>query len=220
MNSSTTILSPAVPNCLSSISVFTPSFASSLVLQIRTPFPSARPSAFKTIGYFAVSRYSSAASAVSKVSYAAVGIWYFFIKSLENALDPSRIAAFFLGPKTRNPSASNASTIPPTNGSSMPITVKSICFSFANATSLSNSIAPMFTHSAIPLIPAFPGAQYILATLLLCAIFHAIACSRPPLPTIKTFICSSYMYACYIHQTSGFTFTLFPSTVTLPFAIA
>ena len=42
--------------------VLTPSFASSLVLQMRTPFPKARPSAFKTIGTGAVSRYLRAAS--------------------------------------------------------------------------------------------------------------------------------------------------------------
>ena len=31
---------------------------------------------------------------------------YFFIRSLENAFDPSRMAAFFLGPKVRMPAAS------------------------------------------------------------------------------------------------------------------
>ena len=43
-------------------------FASSNVWQIRTPFPSARPSAFSTIGIFAVSRYSSAFSGSVNVS--------------------------------------------------------------------------------------------------------------------------------------------------------
>ena len=68
MNSSTTMRSPAEPNCLSSIRVFTPSRASSRVLQISTPLPRARPSAFSTTGTGAVSRYLSAASGVSKVS--------------------------------------------------------------------------------------------------------------------------------------------------------
>ena len=49
-------------------------FASSSVWQISTPFPRASPSAFSTIGNFAVSRYSSAFSGSSKFSYAAVGI--------------------------------------------------------------------------------------------------------------------------------------------------
>ena len=159
MNSSITIWLPAEPNFLSSMISFTPAFASSKVLQIRTPLPSASPSAFNTIGIFTVSRYSNAFFGSSKVSYPAVGMLYFFIKSLENALDPSKIAAFFLGPNTFNPSASNTSTIPPTNGSSIPTMVKSISFSFAKATSLSNSMAPMFTHSASCPIPALPGAQ-------------------------------------------------------------
>ena len=84
---------------------------------------------------------------------------YFFMRSFEKLLEPSMIAAFLRGPNTRSPSASKASTTPPTNGSSIPIIVRSISFSFANATSLSNSIAPMFTHSAYSSIPALPGAQ-------------------------------------------------------------
>ena len=139
---------PALPNFLSSINSLTPSIASSLVLQIKTPFPRASPSAFNTIGYLDVSRYFIASSGESKFSYPAVGILYFFIKSFEKAFEPSRMAAFFLGPNTLSPASSNLSTIPPTNGSSIPITVKSISFSFAKSTNLSNSIAPMFTHSA------------------------------------------------------------------------
>ena len=113
---------------------------------------------------------------------------YFFIRSLENALDPSRIAAFFLGPNTLKPSASNTSTTPPTSGSSIPITVRSMLFSLANATSFSNSIALISTHSASSAIPALPGAQYILSTLGLLLNFQHIACSLPPLPTTNTFI--------------------------------
>ena len=138
---------------------FTPSFASSNVLQISTPFPSARPSAFNTIGKLAVSRYASAFSASSKFSYAAVGMLYFFIKSLENALLPSRIAAFLRGPKIRSPLSSKISTTPPTSGSSIPMTVRSISFSCAKSASFSNSIAPIATHSATSATPALPGAQ-------------------------------------------------------------
>ena len=150
---------PAEPNFLSSMIVRTPSFASSSVLQIRTPFPRARPSAFRTIGSFAVSRYEMAASGSVKVSYAAVGIPYFFIRSLENALLPSMMAAFFLVPKILRPAASNASTIPAHRGSSWLHTARSISFSFANAIRRSNSMTPIGTHSAILAIPAFPGAQ-------------------------------------------------------------
>ena len=160
INSSMTIVFPAFPNFLSSMISFTPSSASFRSLQISTPLPSARPSAFRTIGNFAsVRRYSSAFSGSSKFSYAAVGILYFFIKSFEKALDPSRIAAFFLGPNTFRPRDSNTSTTPPTSGSSMPMIVRSISFSCAKSASFSNSIAPISTHSASSAIPAFPGAQ-------------------------------------------------------------
>ena len=188
MNSSMTIVLPDAPNFLSSMISLTPAFASSRFSQIKTPFPSARPSAFKTIGNFACSRYAIAAFGSVKFSYAAVGILYFFIRSLENALEPSKIAAFFFGPNTRSPSASKTSTIPPTSGSSIPMIVKSISFSFANATSLSNSMAPIGTHSASAAIPAFPGAQYILSTRGLFATLVTMACSLPPLPTTNTFI--------------------------------
>ena len=160
MNSSITISLPAVPNFLSSMIVFTPSSASSRSLQISTPFPSARPSAFNTIGNLAsVFRYSIALAGSVKFSYAAVGMLYFFIRSLENAFDPSRMAAFFLGPKVRMPAASSSSTRPPTSGSSIPTITRSISFSFANATILSNSMAPIGAHSANSAIPALPGVQ-------------------------------------------------------------
>ena len=155
INSSMTISFPAEPNFLSIIISLTPSFASSSVLQIKTPFPRASPSAFNTIGNFAsVSRYLIAASGSVKFSYAAVGILYFFIKSFENALEPSRIAAFFFGPNARIPS-----TRPPTSGSSIPTITRSTSFSLAKATILSNSIAPIGAHSASAAIPAFPGVQ-------------------------------------------------------------
>ena len=58
MNSSMTTLSPDAPNFLSSMSSLTPAFASSYVLQIRTPLPSASPSALRTVGYLQVLMYS------------------------------------------------------------------------------------------------------------------------------------------------------------------
>ena len=42
------------------------------------------------------------------------------------------------------------------------------------------------------LIPALPGAQYILSTRELFATALHIACSLPPLPTTNTFIFASY----------------------------
>ena len=110
------------------------------------------------------------------------------MRSLENAFDPSMIAAFARGPKALIPAASNASTAPATSGSSGATTTRSISFSFANATSLSKSITPISTHSASAAIPALPGAQYILDTLSLFEILVTIACSLPPLPTTNTFM--------------------------------
>ena len=69
MNSSITMVFPAFPNFLSSMISFTPASASERSWQIRTPFPSARPSAFRTIGNFAsVLKYSRAFSGSSKFS--------------------------------------------------------------------------------------------------------------------------------------------------------
>ena len=68
------------------------------------------------------------------------------------------MAAFFLGPNTLSPSASNLSTIPPTRGSSIPTTVKSIFSFFAKSASESKSITDIATFVAISSVPAFPGA--------------------------------------------------------------
>src|SRR5690606_4285529 len=98
------------------------------------------------------------------VSYAAVGILYFFIKSFVNDLDPSIIAAALLGPNTLMPAASNASVMPSNSGSSGPITARSIALSFAHAVSLSNSVSLIGTFVATSAIPALPGAQYSFFT--------------------------------------------------------
>ena len=83
---------------------------------------------------------------------------YFFIKSLENALDPSIIAAFARGPKVLKPAFSNSSTAPATRGSSGPTMTKSMFFSLANSISLGKSITEISTHSATSAMPALPGA--------------------------------------------------------------
>ena len=68
-NSSTTIWLPAAPKARSSMMVRTPSRAAARSLQISTPLPSARPSAFSTMGQrvFA-SRYARAAPGSAKTS--------------------------------------------------------------------------------------------------------------------------------------------------------
>ncbi len=68
MNSSTTSLSPAAPNFFSIIISLTPFLASLKSLQINTPFPSAKPSAFKTMGYEQEDKYPIASIGLSNVS--------------------------------------------------------------------------------------------------------------------------------------------------------
>ena len=116
--SSMTTRAPLSPKARSSIALFTASTASSRVMATTTPLPSARPSALTTMGTLALSTYSSAASASSKTSYAAVGMPYFFISPLAKTLLPSIMAARFSGPKQGMPSASIASTMPRHSGSS------------------------------------------------------------------------------------------------------
>jgi hypothetical protein len=49
-----------------------------------------------------------------------------------------------------------------------------------------------FSHLASVAVPALPGATKTFATRESCATFQARACSRPPLPMIKTFITLSH----------------------------
>ncbi len=112
-------------------------------------------------------------SGESNVSYPAVGILYFFIRSLENALDPSRMAAFFLGPE--RPVSRLLQMHPPPllpAGRQDPRLPDRSHVPSANATWASKSITPISTHSATWAIPALPGAQYSFSTLGLCAAFH------------------------------------------------
>src|SRR5438552_3369842 len=52
-------------------------------------------------------------------------------------------------------------------------------------------------------IPAFPGAQKSAVTRGLCASFQTSACSRPPPPTIKTFMLHD-SYEKFSGRTEGF----------------
>ena len=54
----------------------------------------------------------------SNVSYLAVGMPYFFIRSLEKTLEASMRAAALSGPKAGIPTAASASTMPRASGSS------------------------------------------------------------------------------------------------------
>jgi len=118
-NSSTTTWLPEAPNFLSSMISFTPSAACCSFSQISTPLPRARPSALMTTGYLpSALMYAMTLAGSSKVSYLAVGMPYFFIRSLENTLEASMRAAALSGPKAGMPTAASASTMPRASGSS------------------------------------------------------------------------------------------------------
>ena len=141
-NSSTTTLFPLAPKILSSIISLIPASASSSVSGIKTPLPSARPSALITVGnsFFSLI-YAIASVGLLKTLYSAVGILYLSIRFFEKTFEPSMIAAFAFGPKVLNPFSLSASTIPATSGSSGATTTKSALISFASATTPSISVA-------------------------------------------------------------------------------
>ena len=127
------------------------------VSAIITPLPSARPSALITIGAWCSSIYALAFAASSKTSYFAVGMLKFLIRSFENALLPSIIAALLLGPKHGIPFPSSSSTMPSTSGSSGATIAKSIFSLMAKSLTASISVALMSTHTASFAMPPFPG---------------------------------------------------------------
>ncbi len=53
---------------------------------------------------------------------------------------------------------------------------------------LATSVGGMSTFSASVAVPALPGATNTRSTRGLLPIFHASACSRPPLPMTRTFM--------------------------------
>ena len=125
----------------------------------------------------------------------------FFMRSLEKALEPSKIAAFLRGPNTRRPLClkyiNNAAYKRIIHTYNCKINAVFLCKISQLVKFHGTEIG---THSAICPIPAFPGAQYNFVTFGLLLSFHAMACSLPPLPIISTFI----LPATFLH----FLFTL------------
>src|SRR6185503_15833119 len=110
--------------------------------------------------------------------------------SLVKALEPSSWAAACRGPKQRRPAALKASTTPITSGASGPMMVSPTCSAFASATRPATSSAAtstLRTRGSVA-VPPLPGATSTSETFGDCAHFHASACSRPPEPTINTFM--------------------------------
>ena len=190
-NSSMTTRSPASLKTRSTMTSLRARLALSRSMHTMAPLPAASPSALMTMGTPAFSRYATALAWSVNTSYPAVGMRYRFIRSLENALEPSIIAALALGPNALRPADSNLSTMPATKGASGPTTVRSTALSLANSRSPRMSSAATGTHSASWAIPALPGAQYIFLTFLLWDSFQTRACSRPPEPMTSMFTIST-----------------------------
>ena len=106
INSSMTIVLPAFPNFLSSMMLLARlSFSFLQILADQNAFSKCQSVCFQYDREFGCLCQDMQAlfPGSSKFSYAAVGMLYFFIRSLEKALEPSRMAAFLRGPNTRSP---------------------------------------------------------------------------------------------------------------------
>ena len=188
-NSSITTSRPASPSRPDSIASAAAT-ASSAVCAITTPLPAARPLAFTTIGVRC--RRTTCGSKLSRVTVteAAVGIRWRRRNSLANALEPSSRAGACRGPKQRRPSRSKASTRPATSGASGPTMVSATPSARASRVRPPMSVAGTGTLRTFGsrAVPALPGATNTSATRGEAAHFQASACSRPPEPTMRTFI--------------------------------
>src|SRR5262249_21726712 len=91
-----------------------------------------------------------------------------------------------------------ASTIPATNGASGPTMVsatRSVCASRRSA-AMSSASTPMLRTRGSAAVPALPGATRTSVTRAAPAHFQASACSRPPPPTIRTFMAPHEIERC------------------------
>ena len=131
-------------------------------------------------------------SASVKAFQRAVGILCRCINSFANCLLDSIRAALRLGPKQGTLFSVRQSPRPLASGASGPIITKSTLFSVQYLTTLSLSFWSSIEEGTFCVfrwrqaVPALPGATRIVPTWFDCASFHAIACSLPPPPTIKT----------------------------------
>ena len=111
-----------------------------------------------TMGKEAVFKKFSAFSGASNTSYRAVGMWYFFIRSLAKTLLASIRAALASGPKQGMPMAWSRSTHPRASGSSGATTAKPMAWEAAKSTMASMSVAAISgTHTASAAMPPLPG---------------------------------------------------------------
>ena len=189
--SSITTRAPASPTALPESIASIAACASATSVATTTPLPAASPSALTTIGAPRPSTQACAAAASVNVRCSAVGMSCRSMKALAKSLELSSCAASRVGPKMRSPAARNASTIPAASGASGPTTVRPTDSRFAKAISVAMSSIGTLTRSGSRAVPALPGATKTFPTRGDCATFQASACSRPPAPTIRTFIARS-----------------------------
>ena len=105
---------------------------------------------------------------------------YFFIKFFENALDPSRIAAFFLGPNTRSPSSQTHPRY--RQLTDHPFRLLSDRFRVLLQNQLIYQIPLHRSAHTLQLVQSQHFQEHNKSYLLLglCATFQAMACSLPP----------------------------------------
>src|SRR5256884_3776990 len=165
---------------------------------ITTPLPAARPLALTTSGARWLRSHAASKLPRGKVAELAVGMRGRRRNSLAKALEPSSRAAALLGPKHLSPRAPNASTAPATSGASGPMMVRSTCSEVAGCPTPAPSSAATFTLRTLAsaAVPALPGATSTLVTRGEAAHFQASACSRPPAPTMRTFMAPHEIERC------------------------
>src|SRR2546428_2835500 len=186
--SSSTTRSAAAPTVRRSISVSMHSSVSSASRATSVPLPLARPSALTTKARRSPRTKSFALAGLSKTRWAGVGTPARSISDLANALRLSMRPAAWVGPKTSRPAAVRRSANPAATATSGPMTVRPTSRSITNRAIPSTSVACSPVLMAIAPVAALPGAQNTVSVSGLCSAFQVSACSRPPPPTMRTFI--------------------------------
>ena len=209
-----TTLADALPNIPPSISRNS-CFASSRVGRIRTPFPAASPSAFSTYGAFKVSKkaHSFFDGCTVKGLVSSCRNTMSLHESLGKVLRTFQYCACFRWSDDRDCGCASIfleGIIRYHLPMDLPVNDHHVDLSLiGKVLETVESFTPMAIFSPTSAVPAFPGAMNSLLHFALCAIFHAKACSLPPLPKSSIFInrrpnpltwrCTGLLYVgCYI----------------------
>ncbi len=152
-----------------------------------TPLPAARASSLTTWG--APSSVSAAPtwSIVWQVKERAVATPAAAMTSLAKLLEASSSAAARDGPKQGIPAAVTASATPATRGASGPTTTRSTPCAWATRATASGSVAVNSTALPNASMPGLPAWTTRSTESEVRTRARASACSRPPVPTRRTF---------------------------------